>query len=248
VGANHHSFGGTQGFVTNIYCSSATSTIVQVGPESWPGSVVAMPQGIYVGNLQLRRTVRPALASSCAGLKLQFALTARIERVFSTESIYSFQFYNTVACRVDLCEARRSLVGLGSGADLWYGYYITGDNSGWAFPGGNASLYLSKCSASCNEAGLQISGSSGFYMDQQFTDTFLSWCEAGDCTAGINIQGNAATGGTTGNVDVHIQRCILDTSRMFGLFINNLAASGTIDVEGLYCGPSSAAPSGCGTS
>jgi hypothetical protein len=81
-------------------------------------------------------------------------------------------------------------------------------------------------------------------MDQQFTDTFLSWCEAGDCTAGINIQGNAATGGTTGNVDVHIQRCILDTSRMFGLFINNLAASGTIDVEGLYCGPSSAAPSG----
>jgi hypothetical protein len=243
VGANCHSFGGTQGKVTNIYCNSATATILQIGPDAYPGSINAMPQGIAARNIQLRRTVAPTIASAPAGLKLQFVLKATVESVFSTESIYSFEFHNTVACRVDRCEARRSLVGAGGGTDYWHGYYVNGDNStvGWGLPGGNASLYLSYCSASCNLAALQLSGSSGFYLDQQFTDTFLSWCEAGDCEAGINVQGNSATGASTGNVDLHISRCVIDTHRKFGVFIKNLAASGMVDIEGLYCAPSSAA-------
>lgn len=247
IGANCHSFGGTQGFVTNIYCSSPTSTMLQVGPDAYPGSVNALPQGIHVADIQLRRSVRPTIVSACTGLKLQFAMKATIERVFSTESIFGFQFYNTVACRVDKCESRRSLVGVGtSGTDVWYGYYINGDNSGagWGLPGGNASLYLTYCSASCNEAGLQASGSSGFYLDQQYTDVFMSWCEAGDCLVGINLQGNSATGTSFGNTDVHVSRCIIDTCRLFGVFIKNQAAAGTIDIEGLYCAPSSSASSG----
>lgn len=245
AGANCHSFGGTQGFVTNIYCNSATATMLQIGPDAYPGSINSMAQGIVARNIQLRRTVQPTIASAPAGLKMQYVLKATIESIFSTESLYGFEFHNTVACRVDRCESRRSLVGGGAGTDLWYGYYVNGDNStvGWGLPGGNASLYLSYSSASCNEAALQLSGSSGYYLDQQFTDTFLSWCEAGDCETGINVQGNSATGTSTGNVDLHISRCILDTVRKFGVLVKNLAASGTVDIEGLYCAPSSAAVS-----
>lgn len=245
AGANCHSFGGTQGFVTNIYCNSATATMLQIGPDTYPGSINAMPQGIAARNIQLRRTVQPTIASAPAGLKMQFVLKATVESVFSTESIYSFEIHNTVACRVDRCESRRSLVGGGAGTDLWYGYYVNGDNStvGWGLPGGNASLYLSYSSASCNEVGLQASGSSGFYLDQQFTDVFISWCEAGDCTTPINVQGNSAAGTSFGNTDLHISHFIADTARLFGLFIKNLAASGTVDIDGFYCAPSSLAVS-----
>lgn len=243
-GHSNLTYGGGLGHSTRIYCTSTTADIIQLGPDVYPGSINACPQGITLRDVYLSRTVAPDVPSGCAGVRMQYTLRARMDRVKSAESIMGFSYINTVSTQVWFCDSNRSVAGTG-GTDYWYGFYGNGYNgtAGWDLPGGNASLYHNYCSAGCNIASLQAGLSSGFYFDQQYTDTFFSWCETGDCNVGFNFQGNSAAGTNLGNCDVHMDHCVVDSFRQFGVFIKNSAQAGTIDINNIYCGPNPAATS-----
>jgi hypothetical protein len=236
-------YNGTNGDTTRILCTSSSSDIIQLGPDTYPGAINSMPQGIFLRGVYVCRDTRPTISSDCAGVVVRNALHARMDFVKSTESMRSFYFHQTVSGHFNYCYANRSLAGASTGTDYWYGFYAYGDNStsGWGMPGGNASLYLNRCQAGCNIASLQSGNSSGFYFDLKYTDIFMDRCESGDCNVGLNFQGTSATGDDTNNQDVTIRGCVMDSSKQFSLFIKNASEGATMDVSDLYCGPSSGA-------
>lgn len=232
-------FGGSvSNIVTRVLSTSATADVIQVGPDTYPGSINDLYQGNKVNNIYFGRVVAPAVTSSCNGIKNTYTLYALFENVNSAESIYGWQFYGTVQTRANRCRAFRSAVGTG-GTDLWYGFYINGAAVIAGLNSGNASIYLNYCTASM---GTTIANSSGFYIDQKFTDAFLESPEATNCAVGINVQGNAAN--TTFNYengDLQIKHPVVDAFSYAGIYFNNCNKFGSVEVLGGYYGAAAAA-------
>jgi hypothetical protein len=141
------------------------------------------------------------------------------------------------------CQTNRAAAGSGAGTDLWYGYYINGLIT-VGFAGGNASIYLNYCTASCNVTALQTNNSVGFYMDGAFSDTFLESPETSQCNVGVTVEGNASPTLVASNLDLMIKNPIVDQFGTWGIYLNNINKFGSAIINSGYYGASSTADIG----
>jgi hypothetical protein len=232
--------GSTSNFVTRILQTSATADVMQVGPDSYPGSINALFQGNKVNDIYLGRTVAPNIISACSGLKNQYTLYARFDNVMTAESIFGFQFYGTVQTHAYRSWAFRSGAGAGAGSDRFYGFYVNGTASIAGLSSGNASIYLNYCNATVG--GSPPVDSVGFYCNSGFTDTFLESPETTSCRIGIYVIGNGVPGSYEyTNGDMQIKHPNLDAFTYAGIYFQNMNRFGSAEVIGGYYG----AASGC---
>ena len=230
--------GSVSNFVTRLLQTSATADVLQVGPDSYPGSINALYQGNKVNNIYLGRTVAPNIASACSGLKNQYTLYAIFENVMSAESIFGFQYYGTVQTHTYRSWAFRSGAGAGVGSDRFYGFYINGTASIAGLNSGNASTYLNYCNATVG--GSSPVDSVGFYANSGFTDTFLESPETTSCRIGIYVIGNGAPGSFQyTNGDMQIKHPNLDAFTYAGIYFQNCNRFGSAEVIGGYYGAAS---------
>ena len=230
--------GSVSNLVTRVLSTSATADIIQVGPDTYPGSINALFQGNKVNNIYFSRIVASDITSTCTGVKNQYTLYALFENIVAAESIYGWQFYGTVQTRVNRCRAFRSVAGTG-GTDLWYGFYVNGAAVISGLNSGNASLYLNYCTASM---GTVISNSAGFYIDQRLTDVFLESPETTACATGVQVLGNASNATFNyENGDVQIKNPIVDGFTYAGIWFKNMNKFGSAEVTSGYYGAASGA-------
>jgi hypothetical protein len=223
---------------TRMVGMDGTSDVLQVGPDSDPGGIGLFTQGMKITGIEVTRAVAPAVGSGANSIRCQFLLEAYFEDVRAAESIQGWLFNGTVHCIAYNCAVKRTSAGTG-GTDLWKGFYIYG-GSGIA-AGGNASLYLDKCTASDTRA--VKTNSVGYYLDQKFTDCFLLHCESVSCTAGIEVNGNDSATNDSGSTDLTIIQPVMDAFATYGIFVHNIGLSGSVEIVSPYCGAASTAVS-----
>jgi len=236
-----YAYADTTNQVTRILMTDGATNTVQIGPDTEPATINDFQKQNKLSNVYVARSVAPVIASACTSVLNKYTLYAAIDDVKCDTSIYGFQFYGTVDTTVTNCSSVRAVAGTGAGTDLWYGYYVNGFADIGA-AGGNASLYINYSSASCNFAALQASGSSGFYLDNKFTDCFLESPETVSCHVGIQVQGDSSNATIQyGNLDLQIKNPINDQCGLACIYINNVNKSGSIEVHGGYGAPSATA-------
>lgn len=233
--------------VTRIVNISATSTIIQVGPDTKPPAVNGsdingLNKGNVVLNLILTRSILPNVQGA-VGLQNQYTLYAELTNIRSDASVHGFEFYNTVATKAYRLNATHYDAVTG-GTDTWKGYYV--DGSGTPLGGlnsGNASLYLDHCSANASDA---LTNAVGFYLDGGFADTFLETPETAGVATGIYVKGNAATDNKMNftNIDLQISKPVIDNFSTAGLVFDNINKFGAVEVIGGYFGGNASATAG----
>ncbi len=237
-GVGEHYDGVSNLNATRILCTSATSNVLVIGPDVYPGSVNAMPEGVCVHDLLVDRSVAPDVGAEATGLRVQYLLRSYVSRVRSEQSIYSFRYFGTVYCKIDDCDAFRSVAGV-NGTDKYYGHYIDG-GANIGLNGGNASIYLNRCVATIG--GISIANSNGFYCDQKFTDTFIIEPETAGTAIGINVQGNANNASLNyQNTNMQIVSPVVDAFTTAGIYFQNVNNFGSAEVLGGYYAPAAGA-------
>lgn len=240
----HHSiygvgkdYTGTTDDMTRILCGNGSDLICQIGADSYPGSVNALPRGIIVKDIHFSRTVAPVIISNAVGVRSQWNLDGIAQNVTSDDSMIGFQENGTVHFTKINCEATRSTAGTGAGTDYFVGHYALGSPDIAA--GGNASLRHYDCTAECNYGPLQTAeGSVGFKADGDFTDVWYDNCETTSFQYAQQVLGNSATGATYGNQDFRINHPVHDQFNKAGIYVSGVANSGSVEIEAPYFGPS----------
>lgn len=217
---------------TRIVMMDGSTNVLQIGPDSNPGSIGLFRQGIKVTGIFVTRAVAPVISSACASILMQFVLEAYCEDVAAYDSMDSWQFNGTVHCIINRCAAHRVSAGTG-GTDSWKGFNVIG-TSGIA-AGGNASLYLSYCHADDNRT--SVVNGIGFFANGKFTDCFWIECETVSCTVGMQVIGNSAATNDFGGNDLMILHSINDAFKVYGIEIKDLGVSSNVEVVAPYCGP-----------
>ena len=217
---------------TRIVMMDGSTNVLQIGPDSNPGSIGLFRQGIKVTGIFVTRAVAPVVSSACTSVLMQFVLEAYCEDVAAYDSMDSWQFNGTVHCIINRCAAHRVSAGTG-GTDSWKGFNVIG-TSGIA-AGGNASLYLSYCHADDNRT--SVVNGVGFFADGKFTDCFWIECETVSCTVGMQVIGNSAVTNDYGGNDLTILHSINDAFKVYGIEIRDLGVSSNVEVISPYCGP-----------
>jgi hypothetical protein len=235
-----YSYASTTDQVTRILATSGSINTIQIGPDSKPATINDFQKQNALRNVYVGRSVAPVISSSCSSILNQYTLYAQLENIKVDESIYGIQFVGTVYTNATNCQAVRVTGGSGGGTDLWYGYYINGSVDIGA-AGGNASLYLNYCIASCNNVALIASGSTGFYANDKFSDVYMESPETATCTTSIVVLGNASQTLHASNVNFMIKNPISDQFTAYGIFIKNVNDFGSISISGGYYSPKAGA-------
>jgi len=234
----------TANSATRILCYDGTVDALQIGPDTMAATINDFTKCLRVSDVFVQFYSAPNTPSGRAAVPNQYTLGAIIDDVRTGDAIKGFWFYGTVFTTANRCYASRATAGTGGGTDIWWGYHVDGSVVVPSVAGGNASVYLNYCSASCGLIPLQTGNSSGFYIDFKFSDTFLNHTESVNCNVGINVQGDGSTSATTTNVDLQINHATNDAFKSYGMFFNNVNKFGSAAVHGGYVGASAGALAG----
>lgn len=223
---------------TRLVMANGSDTILQVGPDTQPaGGTANLPQGIVVRDLYLGRSVAPVIASAAKGLDVRWVLYGDATRIKTADNMIGARANGTVHFKFRDCEFVRSQPGSGAGTDYFVGHWADGSGS-VGLAGGNASLYIQNCSAGANHASLgALPGSVGFKADGAFTDLFYKEPETVGFNLGQAIFGNNATDNGLGNTDLFIDHPIHDQFHNSGIYVTDVARSGSVEIVSPYFGP-----------
>lgn len=227
---------------TRIISTSDTDQVVELGPNSLPGGgISSFPQGIEFRDCYVTRSVAPSIASDCRGVLMRYVLYCMMVNIKSNGSMIGFEERGTVHSFKINCQAVRAGAGSGAGTDYFVGHYANGNFSIGA-AGSNASLYNVDCTAGCNYGPLQsASGSIGFKADAGFTDVWYWNPETTNFYLAQGVFGNDATGLVFSNTDFLIDHPIHDQFTWAGIYVTDVATSGSVEIENPYYGPSTSA-------
>lgn len=228
--------GAAPGQGTRLIVTDARADVIRLGPARRPATVNDFPRGITLRDVALARAaaVDTAGGAQPAGLRAQFALFARIERVSAAEHAIGFVARGLVRSMMTDCVAFRSLPGRQDGA-TWRGFLLDGaDDIGLA--GGNASLFLTDCNATIGGDPRVMDGV-GLLLDGAFADSFVTGFETAGVATGIRVDGRTATLGgraRNGHVNLHLTRPVIDQCGAAGIEIRDTDAHAAIDLTDPY--------------
>lgn len=237
----HAQHWGKPGDSTRIILKSARGDVVQLGPDKSPGSINDFLTEVTLESLCLSRSeaVMPPTTgyrNGPSGLRIQFALYARVNNVWSTEHSIGFLFAGAVNSFVANCYAFRSRTGANSKNDFFHGYFYDGAAKIGA-AGGNASLYLKECNTAVGGApGLTIT--SGIYCERGWTDFFVSKHETVTTQYGIYMSGADAP--ASGTQDCTIEGCKFDQFSIAGVYVADGGRNSNLSLIDIYAAPTSA--------
>lgn len=244
---------------TQIYSSSATADVIQVGPATPPGP---SPDGDVIGNfscnvniedLEVGRTVLPVAAAvgfevnSPAGIRTQNSVETQVNRVHSTGHCIGFAWKYTVGCKNSECRAMRYNANKSVANDHFWGYHADGDAP---FLGsGNSSLRIfdGKVTGASDAANVII-GSIGFRTFYYFSDIFLDGFEIDHVQIGIDCFGVYQKSGVdtttpqykSANTDFLIHRYVADAC-LIGARFRNLSEYSAVSMLQCTLNPSGGA-------
>jgi hypothetical protein len=228
-------YAGVNDKVTRLLVTNGSNYTLQVGPDAQPATINDFQKQNVVRDIQIGRTAAPVIASDCAGINAQYTLYCELKSVKAEEHIAGFRFYANVYLKCNDCFSVRASAGTGGGTDKWYGYYVDGAAS-FGASGGNASLYINYCTASCNRSALSSGQSYGFFANQKFTDLFIESPETVNCNIGMYIEGDAPTTNVYSNLDLQIKNPIHDAFFNVGTYFKNINKYGSASLIGGYHG------------
>ena len=234
AGSKYNGTYGTQ--ATRLIIDNGTEPAIQFGPDSNPGGISVMQQGVKADGFFATRSVAPSVPAGAATILAQFLLEAYFEDITAYEGINGWVFNGTVSTKAFRCSAQRATAGTG-GTDAFKGFYVLG-TSGIA-AGGNASLSLIYCHADDNRS--SVVDGVGFYADGKFTDCYWDSCETVSCTVGMEVNGNGAATNDYGNTDLMISKSVNDASKVYGIYVHAMGVSGSVNITDPYVGVGAAA-------
>ncbi len=226
---------------TRIIQQSATADIIYINN----GTVTTTDtnsfiRGVRVKNLDLLRVAMTAPAAGAeftagAGVRIKHAIYTYLNDVKVSECNIGVLLYGTVRTYLDDVDIFRStaITATNPADDFFYGVVLDGSaNIGLA--GGNASTYITRTSAELGGAPV-LKASKGFYLTQNFVDTFLMQPETLAVEVGIDVDGGSST--TVGNVDLHITNPVNDGFLITGIMVQNTNNNGIISIISPYGAP-----------
>jgi len=220
---------------STIMLTNGTANIYQIGSDTFTSGI--SQSNNYLKYVTLGRSVAPVITSGCYGLSIQYTTWTIVEKVFSYDSMVSFNINGTGDTRLNFCVAGRYTTGTGSGTDTYIGFNLDG-NTNLGYAGGNASVYLTRCVVgsivpTVSSIGLNAAGAYGW------SDLYIDQLETAQLYAGIILTGNGdiSTPPDYQNEDVIIRDCVLDTCTVSGIEFVNISQYGAITVEGGYIAP-----------
>ena len=216
---------------TRLMCTSDTADAYLLGLSSNPGSINSNLQHVEVTDLTIQRTATIVASAACSGIRHQWTLYSRIERVETIDNQFGFYISGNVQAHYKNNYARRHAAATTTTGDQFHGYYFNG-NSGLAAAGGNASVYFTDNHASCDVSG--IATNTGYDLDGPCADTFIFRGDVTSCSVGVSINGGGAQGD---DGDVHIIGLICDGIGSYGLYAQNLGPYCAYNIKDNYFAP-----------
>lgn len=220
---------------TRVLCTNTAANIIQVGPDSSPGSPSTFFRNITVENVNARWAAAltpPTLGNEITAVKawlVNYVLNCQFKNCSAWEPIIGFYFYAAVYTKVDDCTVFRS-VAYGGTNDFFRGFWPQGGAP--VLAGGNPSLYLTRCNVSLGGAPALVSPT-GAYVNGDFSDLFIDDLETSAVPNGIVITGIGASG-AAGKLDMHIRNPVIDQCNGTGILIDSLNAAGMVTITGGY--------------
>jgi hypothetical protein len=237
--------------VTRLMVASGSANVMQIGPDTDPGSINAFINNITLSNVQFSRNavnVPPAPGSEInapTGLLLQYARSVYLDNLYSDSSLIGFTFNGTSNVRTNYLHAFISDASLNAtpvNPNFFWGYYFNGAASIGA-AGGNASDYLINSTMSNAASAARLAnGSIGLGFSSLFEDVYVQQFEAAAASKCVSIEG-ASGAVPIGNNNLTIINPICDQSSQWGLYIHNLSNYASVTVVGGYNAPISGSPS-----
>lgn len=236
---------------TRIVVVSGTAHAVFMGTLADPVSTDGYVADVYLGNMDLTRSVLPAaqadVISSPAGIFHQFTFRCTVENVNCSEHSNG-QVYNGVIYHTSRhCNSFRSFAGSVPEYDQFIGFFANGYATTAAFGIGNASIYMDHPSVSVGGSPA-LTESRGVVFSGGFADCFCDHLETAFMDIPIDIEGldgwSNAGQEKSRNVDLHIRFPINDQYKGTEIRISNTAEAGRIHITGGYGAPQAGATYG----
>lgn len=239
-------YDGTRG--TRIVLGSGSGDIMQLGPDANPGGDPGLTflRGVHLSDFQLTRgaaLVPVATAKdSPTGLSAQYVYDCHVDRVYSWENSIGFRYRGVVHSYFNRCKAHRAVPATTAVNDVAIGHYLDGEVA-IGLAGGNASVYLTYCSASMQSASnapLRI----GLRGVGALADSFVDYFETVAGQKGIYLTGTGGGGAIGSNTDIRIRFPSLDQPSDKALEIESICPTGSVDIIDVYAGLPSGASRG----
>jgi len=217
--------------------NDANATGVLMGLSSSPtGAIANNIQHVYLEDLTVTRAVQIG-AGTAHGVENKWTLFSGATRCEFMEHKVGYYLSGTVQPHLNHCMSARYGVGVDPASDQFYGYYLDGA-SGLAAAGGNASVYISECTALCQLNATQLPKNVGFGLQGPSADTFIHRNEVTGCRQAFVIIGDATYSGCA---DIHITENVCDGLQYQGCTFLNLNNSSVVHHSGNYYAPASGA-------
>ncbi len=225
---------------TRLMLTSGAADGLQVGFDKSPGDAKRWLDHARVSDLTVQRVARienPAsgFAEAPCGVRLQWAVSCRLERVETIEHSHGFYITGTVHCYLRYCQAFRYTAGTIKANDFFNGFFM--DNSpASGFNSGNASLYIQNCGAFSSQA-VPVSESSGIKSHAGFTDTFITGFECALVGYGLNMNGRGSADVDYQTEDLIVDTCVLDSPTSVGILISGGSKATAAQIHNSYIAP-----------
>ena len=239
-GMGFNYLGNDSASATRVIVLSGSLNCIQMGPDTEPSTIDNFLTDVRVENLQVTRSVNPTIGSDCAGILNQYTLYFTIDKVKAAEHQIGFHYGGTVSGYTTNCRSFRSTTGSGGGADKYYGFYVDGIGYDIGAAGGNASIYFNDCnsSAASTDASFTLpTNSIGFFLQDDFTDCYITNCELNSTAYGIYVSGTGSATQAYGNNDLLITAPVIDVFMVAGIRFDQISKYGSISINGGYCAP-----------
>ncbi|MBX9732066.1 MAG: hypothetical protein BVN33_08915 [Proteobacteria bacterium ST_bin13] len=233
---------------TRIIVVSGDRDVVQLGFDTPPASVNDYLNSVDFRWMELTRSAPPKASADdgAAGLRMRFTLDCLVEAISADEHAIGYSVTGAVYTHLRDCHAFRSSPGDKSGPQRFWAFHLDGRTPA-AFPGGNASLYITDCGASIGGTP-GVPQSIGAYVQGSFADTYIQNFETSQIATGIKLDGKTGKPsidqGRAGQANFHLLMPILDGYSAVGIELTNISPYAAIDIVDPYCGPAPGAFAG----
>lgn len=249
------------GVSTRLIIVGGATTGVQLGPDTMPaGGINNFNVDLTFRDITIVRNQTPTTYTTgdksnlAVGLKAQYLLDSKVERIYATEHNVGFRVHGMVYSQFNDNVAFKSTKNSpgadpAPASDYFWGWFLDGTYEPGLAAGGNASLYLNRNGSNLGVAGGLGANSIGLNIaNQGFVDTFVDKFEATSVFDGVLVTGAFGSGATTSppvyqglNADLHLNRIIVDGFTGSGITFTNINEFGAVRLTGSYFGQSGAA-------
>jgi len=221
---------------TKIICTDPSKDVIQVGPDASTSQSAQIELSHVSAGWAVPLTPPTGGNEETApkAFRVQYNLTAKLVWCFANDAFIGYYFYGNINSHFENCYSVRSL-GYGGAAanDFHVGFWLKGNPHFPGYAGGNASMFFTKCNATCTGDWMDLAQNKGFYANGDYADTFVNGFETSKVHLGIEFDGGGYTS-LAGHGDVSLKGLVLDNCYENGIYIHNDIGLGKLTIDDFY--------------